>query len=58
MHQVHHVFESLYRYTPIIGKALNEATPTVYYTIAETADDAKLTYQGIVPGTATPLYFT
>lgn len=38
-------------YTPIIGKAINEATPTIYYTTAQSVDDARLTYRGIVPGT-------
>lgn len=35
-------------YTPRIGKAVYEQTPTVYYTIANTVDEAEDTYRSII----------
>ena len=35
-------------YTPRLGKALYSATPTIYYTIANSAEEARNIYEGIV----------
>ena len=40
-------------YTPRIGEAINATTPTIFYAIANTADEARSKYEGIVGITRT-----